>query len=111
MKFRIIFSFFSLIINIDCFIKLPFTYFPAKSYNENNPKNTILSILELKMYGLLEIGTPKQLCHIPINFGSNTFFMPEKSSFYYENKNKIKLYDNINYSSIQIIKEKNSYEV
>ena len=110
MKFRIIFSFFSLIINIECFIKLPFTYFPAKSYNENNPKNTILSILELKMYGLLEIGTPKQLCHIPINFGSNTFFMPEKSSFYYENKDKINLYDNRNSSSFHIIKEEDSYE-
>ena len=62
MNFKTIFLFFSLIIKIDCFIKVPFTYFPDKSYEKIGLKNKILSILDLKMYGLLEIGTPKQLC-------------------------------------------------
>ena len=110
MNFKIIFLFFSLIIKIDCFIKLPFTYFPDKSYEKIGLKNTFLSILDLKMYGLLEIGTPKQLCHIPINFGSNTFFLPEKSSLHYNNNDKIILYDDKNSSSFHIIKEEDTYE-
>ena len=110
MNFKTIFLFFSLIIKIDCFIKVPFTYFPDKSYEKIGLKNKILSILDLKMYGLLEIGTPKQLCHIPINFGSNTFFLPEKSSLHYNNKDKIILYDNKNSSSFHIIKEEDTYE-
>ena len=111
MNFYIIFLFFSLIIvNISSYIKIPFTYFPEQSNNDNNPKNSILSIIDLKMYGLLEIGTPKQLCHIPINFGSNTFFLPEKSSFHYNIKDNIKLYDNRYSSSFNIIKDEDIYE-
>ena len=110
MNFKTIFLFFSLIIKIDCFIKVPFTYFPDKSYEKIGLKNKILSILDLKMYGLLEIGTPKQLCHIPINFGSNTFFLPEKSSLHYNNNDKIILYDDKNSSSFHIIKEEDTYE-
>ena len=110
MNFKTIFLFFSLIIKIDCFIKVPFTYFPDKSYEKIGLKNKILSILDLKMYGLLEIGTPKQLCHIPINFGSNTFFLPEKSSLHYNNNDKIILYDDKNSSSFHIIKEEDIYE-
>ena len=110
MNFKTIFLFFSLIIKIDCFIKVPFTYFPDKSYEKIGLKNTFLSILDLKMYGLLEIGTPKQLCHIPINFGSNTFFLPEKSSLHYNNNDKIILYDDKNSSSFHIIKEEDTYE-
>lgn len=110
MNFNIIFLFFSLIIKIKCYIKIPFTYFPTKSYKEDNIKSIILSILDLKMFGLLEIGTPKQISHIPINFGSNTFFLPEKSSFHYEIKDNITLYDNRNSSSFLIVKDEDIYE-
>ena len=110
MKFNIIFLFFSFIIKIECYIKIPFTYFKAKSYEDDDPKSTILSILDLKMFGLLEIGTPKQLCQIPINFGSNTFFIPEKSSFHYDIKDNIYLYDNRNSSSFLVITDEDTYE-
>ena len=112
MSFNFIFLVFCLIIDIKivCFIKIPFIYFPNKSYKNKAPKNIISSILDLKMFGLLEIGTPKQLCHIPINFGSNTFFIPEKSSFHYDIKYKINLYDNRNSSTFKIIKEEDTYE-
>ena len=86
MSFNFIFLFFYIIIKTECFIKIPFIYLPNKSNKNKTPKNIISYILDLKMFGLLEIGTPKQLCHIPINFGSNTFFLPEKSlSFYQKN--------------------------
>ena len=110
MSFNFIFLFFCLIIKTECFIKIPFIYLPNKSNKNKTPKNIISYILDLKMFGLLEIGTPKQLCHIPINFGSNTFFLPEKSSFHYDIKYNINLYDNRNSSSFQIIKEEDTYE-
>ena len=110
MSFNFIFLIFSLIVKIESYIKIPFIYFPTKSYKDNTPKNIFLSVLDLKMFGIIEIGTPKQLCHIPINFGSNTFFLPEKSSFYYDVKYKINLYDNINSSSFRKIKEEDTYE-
>ena len=110
MNFKIIFLFFSLIINIRCYIKIPFTYFQAQKSHDISPKNTILSVLDVKMYGLLEIGTPKQICHIPINFFSNTFFIPEKKSFDYDIKDNINLYDNRNSSSFNIIEDENTYE-
>ena len=110
MSFNFIFLFFCLIIKTECFIKIPFIYLANKSYKNKTPKNIISYILDLKMFGLLEIGTPKQLCHIPINFGSNTFFLPEKSSFHYDIKYNINIYDNRNSSSFQIIKEEDSYE-
>jgi len=110
MNFKIIFLFFSLIIAIECYIKIPFTYFPSTLNKDDKPKNIMSSILDLKMFGLLEIGTPKQKCHIPINFGSNTFFLPEKSSFHYDIKYNISLYDNKNSSSFSIIKDEEEYE-
>ena len=110
MYFYIIFYFFSLYINIKCYIKIPFTYFPKQINKEKTPKEIILSILELRMFGLLEIGTPKQLCHIPINFGTNTFFLPEKSSYHYEIKENISLYDNKNSSSFSVVNEEETYE-
>ena len=110
MNFKNIFLFFSLIIAIECYIKIPFTYFPSALNKDDKPKNIMSSILDLKMFGLLEIGTPKQKCHIPINFGSNTFFLPEKSSFHYDIKYNISLYDNKNSSSFSIIKDEEEYE-
>ena len=110
MSFNFIFLIFCLILKIECFIKIPFIYFPNKSYKDKTRKHLISSILDLKMFGLLEIGTPKQLCHIPINFGSNTFFLPEKSSFHYDIQYNIHLYDNRNSSSFRKIKEEDTYE-
>ena len=110
MNLKFIFLFFSLIINIRCYIIIPLTYFQAQSNKDNSPKSTILSILDLNMYGILEIGTPKQICHIPINFGSNTFFIPEKESFDFDIKDNINLYDNRNSSTFNTIEDEDTYE-
>jgi len=111
MIVNLVFLLLNIITKNECYIKIPFIYFPSNIKKDNSPRNILLSIIDLKMFGLLEIGSPKQLIHIPINFGSNTFFMPEKSSF---NKNDIKynisLYDNKNSSSYKIIKDNEEYE-
>ena len=102
------FSFYLLYIN--CCIRIPFKYFPSKINNSTNHKDIILSIIDLKMYGLLEIGTPKQLIYIPINFQANTFFLPQKSSYYYSNNKNLNLYDNNISYTFSIINDIDYYE-
>ena len=101
---------FAYLYNVNCFIKIPFIYYPSKLNNKTDPQSTILSILELTMYGILEIGTPKQIINIPIRFGSNTFFLPQKSSYYYNENDNLKLYDDKNSTSFQIIKNLDYFE-
>ena len=96
--------------SIDCFIKIPFKYYPNKSNNNTNPKDIILSILDVTMYGLLEMGTPKQIIHIPIRLGSNTFFLPQKSSYYYNKNKDFILYNETNSTTFSIVQSQDFYE-
>ena len=101
-----------LICNIKCFIKISFKYYPSdeKINNSTNIKDIIISILDLTMVGLLEMGSPKQIINIPIRFGSNTFFLPQKSSYFYNINNNFNLYDDRNSTTFSIIKESELYE-
>ena len=107
---RILFIFSFLIFNANCCIKIPFEYFPSKLNDNINPKNIIVSLLDLTMYGLLEIGTPKQKIQIPIRFGSNTFFLPQKSSYHYNIDNNLNLYDDNISSTFSKISDLDFYE-
>lgn len=95
---------------IDCFIKIPFKYYPNKLNNNTNPKDIILSILDVTMYGFLEMGTPKQIIHIPIRMSSNTFFLPQKSTYYYNKNNDFILYNETNSSTFSIVYKQDFYE-
>ena len=107
---RSLFIFSFCFLYIDCCIKIPFKYYPSKINDNENHNNIFLSIIDLKMYGLFEIGTPKQLIHIPINFQENTFFLPQKSSYYYDHNNNLNLYDNNKSSTFSIINNLDYYE-
>ena len=95
---------------IDCFIKIPFKYYPNKYNNNTNPKDIILSILDVTMYGLLEMGTPKQIIHIPIRLGSNTFFLPQKSTYYYNKNKDFILYNETNSTTFSVVQKQDFYE-
>ena len=101
---------FSFLYEINCFIKIPIKYYPDKIRNNSNVKDVILNILDLSIYGLLEMGTPKQIINIPIRFLSNTFFLPQKSSYYYSINPSLNLYEDNNSTTFSIVNDVEFYE-
>ena len=72
---KILFFFLFIINTIHCYIKIPLKSYPIKIFNETNPSNTINNLIAQRLYASLEIGSPKQLVQIPIQFETNDFYI------------------------------------
>ena len=109
MNKKIIYIFIFLINSINCYIKIPLKYIPTKEFNETNPSNILNSIISQKLYGSIEIGSPKQKIDVRIEFNSKNFYISKNdSSFHNLEKNlfyKLKIYNPHYSNSLKILEE------
>ena len=85
--FYIYFLFFPSI--MQCYIKIPIKYYPYKIFNETNPSNTIHNILVQRLYATIELGSPKQVIQIPIEFETNDFYISKSETKINDEKYKM----------------------
>ena len=89
--------------DIDCQLIIPIKYFPIYKYNYSNPSQIMQTIVSTKVYGSLEIGTPKKEIELPIDFNSNDFYISDNPIDFFEEKENlfsdIKFYSSLNSSS------------
>ena len=100
--------FFSLSIN--CQIKIPLKYYPIYKYDNSTPSSIIKGFLHTKLYTNIEIGTPKRLIQIPLEFYSNDFYISDNPKYQFsqepEKFSDLKLYDKSSSTSSKTL-EKN----
>ena len=93
--FTKIILFYILFVAYNCQLKIPLTFFPIYSINLTTPSNIIQYYIEQKVYANLEIGNPKQIVQIPLEYETNDFYIIDCSVFNNDTKkfSGFKLYD------------------
>ena len=109
---KIIFNFF--IINIlqfifvDCHLTLSLKYLPLYKSNDSSPMEIMRNIVITKLYASIEIGTPKKIIEIPLDFDSSDFYISDNPIKDFQKKpelfSELKFY-NIQYSSSRVPQE------
>ena len=97
---------------IYCYIKLPIKYYPNKIFNETNPSNTIHNIIVKTLYTTIELGTPKQIIQIPIEFETNDFYISRNETLVHDDKYnlfKLEHFREESSTSIQYLDEQDIY--
>ena len=68
----------------NCYVKIPFKYFPLLKYNDTNQSTIFQGLIKVKLYTILKLGTPQQTVHIPIDANSNDFYITASPKFYFD---------------------------
>ena len=92
MKYIFPFLFFHYIF---CYLEIPLKYLPIYKCTNSTPNDIYNSIINIKLYTQLSIGTPKQSIEIPLDFTSNDFYISDNPIEYF-NKNS-NLFSNIHF--------------
>ena len=101
-----------LIINlfeIDSQIKIPLKYYPYYKYDNSTPSSIMKGIIYSKLYAILELGTPKQIIEIPLQFYSNDFFISDDPGYHFglepERFSKLKYFYKTSTQSLENIEQ------
>ena len=98
------------LLSINCQIKIPLKYYPIYKYDNSTPSSIIKGFLHTKLYTNIEIGTPKRLIQIPLEFYSNDFYISDNPKYQFsqepEKFSDLKLYDKSSSTSSKTL-EKN----
>ena len=96
-KYIYIFIIIILLQKISCQLKINLKYFPIYKYDNSTPLTIFKGIIYTKLYANLELGTPKQLIQIPLDFYSNDFYISDYPKYQFEQEpdkfSNMKLYD------------------
>ena len=105
----ILFVAFFVLNSLFCYIIIPIKYISINELIENNPSNIINNILKKNLYGIIEIGSPKQTVDIRIEFDSNDFYISKNNSIIHKNDtnffSKLKKYNSYKSNSLTILEE------
>ena len=111
--FTKIILFYILFLSYNCQVKIPLTFFPIYSINLTTPSNIIQYYIEQKVYANLEIGNPKQIVQIPLEYDSNDFYIIDCEIFKKDTKrfSGFKIYNSSNSNDHHVTDEdfKNGY--
>ena len=94
MKYIFLFLFFYYAF---CYLVIPLKYLPIYKCTNSTPNEIYNSIINIKLYTELGIGTPMQNIEIPLDFTSNDFYISDNPKDYF-NKNS-NLFSNIKFFS------------
>ena len=91
----------------NCQVKIPLTFFPIYNINLTSPSNIFEYYIEQRIYANLEIGEPKQIIQIPLNFDSNDFYIVDDDVFSNDSQkfSNFKFYDSDSSKDHNIIDE------
>ena len=67
------------IITIKLYIIIPLDFIPVFKFNETNSSHIMRNVVYTKAYSNIEIGMPKQMIQIPLDFESNDFYISENA--------------------------------
>ena len=105
----LLFVVFLLSNSLFCYIIIPIKYITNKELIENNPSNIINNILNKNLYGIIEIGSPKQIVDIRIEFDSNDFYISKNNSIIHKNDtnyfSRLNKYNSYKSNSLTILEE------
>ena len=65
----------------NCYVKIPFKYFPLLKYNETNPSMIYKGLISVKLYTILKLGNPQQSVHVPLDMDSNDFYITNSAEY------------------------------
>ena len=74
---------------IDCHLVLSLKYLPVYKSNYSTPAEIMRSIVITKLYANIEIGTPKQIIEIPLDFKSSDFYISDNPIKDFEKKSEL----------------------
>ena len=74
---------------IDCHLVLSLKYLPVYKSNYSTPIEIMRSIVITKLYANIEIGTPKQIVEIPLDFKSSDFYISDNPIKDFEKKSEL----------------------
>ena len=110
MPILLIFFILFFLFHINWQIKIPLKYYPIYKYDNSTPSSIIKGILLTKLYTNIEMGTPKRLIQLPLEFYSNDFYISDNPKYQFsqepEKFSNLKLYDKSNSNSSKTV-EKN----
>ena len=92
MKYIFPFLFFHYIY---CYLEIPLKYLPIYKCTNSTPNDIYNSIINIKLYTELSVGTPKQSIEIPLDFTSNDFYISDNPIEYFNKNNN--LFSNIHF--------------
>ena len=96
-KYIYIFSIIILLQKTNSQLKIHLKYYPIYKYDNSTPLTIFKGLIYTKLYANLELGTPKQLIQIPLNFYSNDFYISDYPKYQFEQEpekfSNLKLYD------------------
>ena len=72
---------------VNCYIIIPLKYISINKFNETTPSDIIKSILAQKLFGIIELGTPKQKVDVRIEFDTNNFYITKNDAFIHKSEN------------------------
>ena len=78
-----------------CYLIIPLKYLPIYKNTSSTQNEIYNSIINIKLYAELGIGSPKQNIEIPIDFTSNDFYISDNPIEYFNKNNNI--YSNIKF--------------
>lgn len=74
---------------IDCHLVLSLKYLPVYKSNYSTPIEIMRSTVITKLYAIIEIGTPKQIIEIPLDFKSSDFYISDSPIKDFEKKSEL----------------------
>ena len=74
---------------IDCHLVLSLKYLPVYKSNYSTPIEIMRSTVITKLYANIEIGTPKQIIEIPLDFKSSDFYISDNPIKDFEKKSEL----------------------
>ena len=92
MKYIFLFLFFHYIY---CYLEIPLKYLPIYKCTNSTPNDIYNSIINIKLYTELSVGTPKQSIEVPLDFTSNDFYISDNPIEYFNKNNN--LFSNIHF--------------
>ena len=95
-KFFFLFNTLLFIYN-DCHLIIPLKYYPIYKYNYSDPTEIMQTLVSTKVYAIIEIGTPKKIIEVSIDFDSSDFYISDNPIENFE-KNQ-KLFSDLNFYS------------
>lgn len=111
LHYILFYSFILLVLlnSVNCYIIIPLKYISIKKFNETTPSDIIKSIIGQNLFGIIEIGTPKQKVDVLIEFDTNNFYITKNDVVIHKNENsnfnKLNKYNSNSSNSLTILEE------
>lgn len=100
-----------IIVFSNCQLKIPLKYFPYYKYNDSTPSTIFLGLVMQQLYANIEIGTPKRIIQIPLEFDSNDFYIADSPKNEYESNrfNELMFYNATSSSTYEANEDDENY--